>query len=305
MKIRSRTREVIAAASLVAVLVLVFASPALAADGSKYDAIVVFNGGVHVAEEDAAQDVVAFNGAITVDGDVSGNVVAFNGPISVQGDVEGDVVALNGRITVTEGASVGGNVQGRFAPIVEDGASIGGNVGTIDFDVFDVAGDIVDIGLWLAISFSTLILAFAMVMFLPKPADRLTAMSVQRAPGAIGWGIALFIGIPVIGAVFSVTIIGLPLGIGLLLLLGPLYAFGYTVTAYAAGRAIVRAPGSRYLAALVGVLILRGVALVPVLGGISWFASTVFGLGLIVVAAAAARPRQGAAVPAPVPGMLR
>jgi hypothetical protein len=284
--------------------VLFAAAPALAADGSRDDAIVVFNGDVHLGAEDAAEDVVAFNGSVTVDGDVSGNIVAFNGPVTVTGDVSGDVVALNGRIRVAEGAIVGGHVQGRFSPIIEDGASVAGNVGTIDADAFDVAGDLVDLGLWAAISFSTLILAFVMVMFLPRAADKLFTGARERSPAAIGWGVGLFIGLPIIGAVLAATLIGLPLGVGLFLLLAPLYAFGYTIASYALGRAIVGPPGSRYLAALVGVGIMRGVALIPVVGGLAWFAATVFGLGIIVVAAAAARPREASGIPSPVPGLL-
>ncbi|MGH2806310.1 MAG: hypothetical protein ACRDKT_03445 [Actinomycetota bacterium] len=304
-KLWTRTLEVAAVASLVAVLVLLVASPAFAADGSKDEAIVIFNGDVRVGTADAAGDVVAFNGSITIDGDVDGNVVALNGPIEVAGDVTGDVVALNGRIRVAEDATIGGNVQGRFAPIIEDGASVDGNVGTIDIDAFDVAGDIVDIGLWLAISFSTLVLAFGLVLFLPRASDQIASMSGGRAPAAIGWGLALFIGIPIVGALFAATLIGLPLGVGLLLLIAPLYAIGYTIAAYVLGRSIVRPPGSRYLAALVGVAIMRGVALLPVLGGLTWFGATVFGLGIIVVATAAARPRAASGMPAPVPGLLR
>src|SRR3712207_7622616 len=58
-------------------------------------------------------------------------------------------------------------------------------------DALPISGDLVDAGLWVAITFSTLILAFALVMFLPRAADRFTTSSSDNTAAAIGWGIAL------------------------------------------------------------------------------------------------------------------
>lgn len=83
----------------------------------------------------------------------------------------------------------------------------------------------------------------------------------------------------------------------MLVSLVPLYAIDYVAAAYWLGRRIIVARRSRALAAIVGVAILRVVALVPVLGGLTWFAATLFGLGLLVLAA---RPRDRAgSTPAP------
>jgi len=70
----------------------------------------------------------------------------------------------------------------------------------------------------------------------------------------------------------------------LLLALLPIYAIGYTTSAFLLGRAIVRPPTSRFLAFLAGWGILRAIALVPGLGILAWFGATVFGLGALVVA---------------------
>ena len=44
-------------------------------------------------------------------------------------------------------------------------------------------------------------------------------------------------------------------------------------------------PGSRYVAFLVGWLILRGIGLIPFLGGLVWVVASIGGLGAIVIAA--------------------
>jgi hypothetical protein len=55
-------------------------------------------------------------------------------------------------------------------------------------------------------------------------------------------------------------------------------------TAWILGRSLLRPPTAWVVAFLVGWVILRVVALVPILGGLVWFAAVVFGLGALVVA---------------------
>jgi hypothetical protein len=78
--------------------------------------------------------------------------------------------------------------------------------------------------------------------------------------------------------------VGIPLGLGVLAALGLIYALGYSATAWILGRRVVHEPTSWVLAFLAGWGILRVVALVPILGGLVWFAAVVFGLGALVVA---------------------
>jgi hypothetical protein len=47
--------------------------------------------------------------------------------------------------------------------------------------------------------------------------------------------------------------------------------------------------GGRILAFVIGLLILRVLALVPFLGGLVWFLATILGLGALLVAAQRAR----------------
>jgi hypothetical protein len=63
-----------------------------------------------------------------------------------------------------------------------------------------------------------------------------------------------------------------------------IYALGYGATAWIVGRRILREPTAWILAFLVGWGILRVLALIPILGGLVWFAAVVFGLGALLVA---------------------
>jgi hypothetical protein len=101
---------------------------------------------------------------------------------------------------------------------------------------------------------------------------------------SIGWGLLAFFGLPILGVIALVTIVGIPLGLGLLAALILIYAIGYTASAWILGRRIVHEPTGWLLAFLAGWAILRVAALVPVLGGLVWFAAVVFGLGALLVA---------------------
>jgi hypothetical protein len=112
---------------------------------------------------------------------------------------------------------------------------------------------------------------------------------------AIGWGLLVFFGLPILAIIALVTLVGIPLGLDLLAALGLIYALGYGATAWIVGRRILREPTAWILAFLVGWGILRVLALVPILGGLVWLAAVVFGLGALLVAIWRARTTSRAA----------
>ena len=80
------------------------------------------------------------------------------------------------------------------------------------------------------------------------------------------------------------TLVGIPLGLYLLGALALIYTVGYVVALVAVGGMLMRSNPSRYLVFLVGWLVLRLLALIPVAGGLLWFLASVWGLGLLAVA---------------------
>ena len=116
---------------------------------------------------------------------------------------------------------------------------------------------------------------------------------------SIAWGLALFFGLPILAIVALVSLVGIPLGLGVLAGLGLIYALGYRASAWVLGRAILRGPTAWIVVFLVGWAILRVAALIPILGGLVWFAAVVFGLGVLVVAVWRARstPQTAPATP--------
>ncbi len=119
-----------------------------------------------------------------------------------------------------------------------------------------------------------------------------TRREPRRGP-RLGWGVAAFAGLPLLGIVALVSLVGLPLGLALLLALALLFSVGYAYSAWAIGRLLWRPPRNRALAFLFGWLFVRVIALAPVVSGISWALGAVFGLGAVAVAVWRARQAGG------------
>jgi hypothetical protein len=234
---------------------------------------------------------------------VKGDVVSFSGRVRILGgNVSGDVVSFSDPIIVGPGSRVGGDLNyGDEKPVVAPGASVAGETKKIDVgDAFPFGGYGFLLLVWLAVSISSLILGLVLLAFAPRAADAAVVVRRDAIWPAVGWGALIVFGLPILAVIALVTLIGIPLGVGLLLALIPIYSVGYVAGAWLLGKLILGAPTtSRYVAFLVGWGILRVVALIPVLGGLAWLVATVFGLGTLLVAAWRARGPGAVAPPPP------
>jgi hypothetical protein len=281
-------------------LVLGLTTPAWAQAAQTTEAFVVLSGRADVPEGQTVGDLVVFHGSADVAGTVDGSLTAFDAPVTISGRVNGDVVAFNGRVELRSGANVTGDVVSQQAPVVASGATIGGTTKRVqtntNWEGFGWAGKL---AWWLAVSVSTLVVGLVLVWLLGRGAARILEAGRTRIGPSIGWGLLLFFGLPILAVIALVTVVGIPLGIGLLAGLLLIYALGYSAAAWILGRSIVRGPTtSWFVAFLAGWAILRIVALIPILGGLVWFAAVVFGLGALAVAIWRARSASQAAASA-------
>lgn len=286
-----------AAALLISVLaVLALAGPAQASNDQ-----VVITGDVNVPRGQTVGDIVIVDGSVRIQGRVTGDVIAVSAPVRINGPVEGDVVGLAERVVIGPGGRVSGDLS--YAdkdPVITVPGAVGGKTEKLDAgDWFTPWGVLAAwLALWLAMSISTLLLGLALLWLAPRSLEAALEMARTQTGQAIAIGLAVFFGLPAVAVLLMVTVLGLPLGIALLLALLPIYAIGYTTSAFLLGRAIVRPPTSRFLAFLAGWGILRAIALVPGLGALAWFGATVFGLGALTVALW--RSRRGPVATAPL-----
>ena len=301
----SNSRRLIRALAAAGVLLLSVAGPASAQDdgsGAGENDQVVLTGQLLIEADRTVDTAVIFNGRATVEGTVREDLFVMNGDTEISGTVNGDVVVFNGDVAVLSGAEIGGDLVTQSTPQVEAGATIRGsqtNIATkFDYDVGAFAGRFV---WWLGYTVSVLILGLLLLAFAPHLDEAVVETIRARLGSSIGWGVALFFLLPIAAILLLVTVVGIPLGLFVMLALALIYTIGYAVATHGVGRLVMRS-SSRNVAFLIGLVILRALALIPVVGGLLWLLASVWGLGLLAVAIRAGRtPRAVTTAGAPPP----
>ena len=302
-------RRVLAAAFVIGAMVALAAGPA-AAQGTGdnvRDQITsrrIGVGNVYVAANEAIDSpVVAIDGNAKVDGSttegvfvvsgnaiingrVGGSVVVLDGNAKITGTVVGEVVALRGRAILTDTAVVRGDVRSSDEPRVASGAKVRGEIKNVDVTgMFTALGFSLLAFFWLAVTVSTAVLGAILLALFGRPFDT-AAATARTDPGkAIGWGLLLAVGLPVISVAAVFTLVGFPFGLGTAGALGVLGALGYITSALWLGRLMIKAPRNIFGAFFAGWAILRVLALIPGIGVLVWHAAAIFGIGALTVAA--------------------
>jgi cytoskeletal protein CcmA (bactofilin family) len=287
-------RRLSSAATLLALAALIAPAAVSAASstgGESGDTVVVISGDVVVHRGETVDGVFIASGDATIAGRVDGDVIVLSGDALVSGTIDGDLFTASGTSRLLPSAEVDGDVgYGDEHPRIALDARVHGDVTKQNWPelggLFSWIGGIL---FWLAVSLSLLVLGALLLLIAPRAADSLEARSRERAGPTIAIGIAILIVAPLTAVLAGITLLGLPLAIGIGLALLPFGAVAYAVAAYALGRRILKPPRERMLSFLVGLAILRAAALVPFLGALVGLAALVFGLGLIGAAIGAAR----------------
>jgi hypothetical protein len=226
-------------------------------------------------------------------------VVAFNGSVTIDGTVVRDVVVFHGVLRVGSGAQVGGSVYADDR-MIDPRAQVSGTVNGLSSSAWIPSTFMIGFVVWLAVAISVLVLGLLLLWLVPRGADAAVGVARTAVGPAIGWGLAIVIGLPMLSVAAMATLVGFPLGFGVLLGLILIFAIGQTAGVWVFGRVLIRG-GSRGKAFLLGWAIVSAIALVPFAGGLVWGAATVYGLGVLTVAGYRARraPMAPAVVPSP------
>ena len=241
--------------------------------------LISTSGDLTLPAGEAADMVVVVRGHATIAGDAN-TVVVVDGSAEFTGARTETVIAVRSPVTIGAGTVVAGDVMTLDSVVTRIGD------GQVAGTVRDLGLDIAGFGLLLGPLFIALYAGFALAAIaaalllaaLAARQVRAAESLIRREPASVVIAGLLGIVLPVVlVAMLFVTVVGAPLGLGILLLLWPFVAFlGYLVAAIALGEWILGkmspAPRDRpYAAAIVGVLVLQVVAIWPVLSGIVSF----------------------------------
>jgi hypothetical protein len=274
-------------------ILLVGAVPALAQadellaqpDGN---VLVGIGNDVALASGEEADAIFIVQGAALVEG-VAKAVVAIDADVTVSGTsaaVE-DIFIVGGTLTIEDGATV---EEGAYANTTVTGAElVTGELRDIESDMGEVVAwgaavllavlFFVFIGWLIAILVSSLLL----VAFGTSQARRAAANIGGDTLKTIVAGLVMLILPAIVIGLLFVTVVGIPLAIGLALLWGVVAFLGWLVTGLWIGQAILsrsRTAARPYGAAFLGTLILILVSWIPFVGAILGF----LGLGAVTLA---------------------
>ena len=251
------------------------------------DVQIRINGPVHIAAADVASAVWVINNNATIDGVVREGLVVINGTARITGRVEGSVFVANGRLELAPGARIEQDVMlYRSVMTRAVDAVIAGQVH--NQTAFSIGAG----AIWLTwLSFTIVVLIAGLVFAelgprtLTESAEYLAAhggRSVLTAVVAVGV-------VPTLAFLSFATVVGIPLGLTLLVIVIPALTFlGYLTAGAALGSALVTrltATGvwtNRYRSTLVGLLTLQVLVAVPIIGGLVAIVASLLGVGALI-----------------------
>lgn len=269
-------------------------APALAQDTPE-DVLVRVNGTVDLAPGDAVDVLVAVNTPAQIDGTVRDTLVVANGSATVSGNVEGEAVVYNGEIRLAPTARVAGDLTLIDSQVIqEDGAEVAGSV--VEREGADIvrelnrAGEAISFVAWIGTTILFVAVALTWAAIGGRQLSNVAGLLAARPELAVGWGLVFWIAAPVLAVAAMFTVVGIPLGIALLVVVLPLmWTLGYIVAGTRLGfliddlRGATPDLGRPFQAAVIGVAIFQLVALVPIVGGLIVLLAGLLGAGAIVV----------------------
>ncbi len=247
-----------------------------------------------VGEADVVEAAIVVDGDADVAGHVEDLLLVVNGDADVSGTVDGTVVMINGTLRVADGGMVNDVSLIRSDLEEAPGATVAGEVNEATQWGLWASGAIILFGLafWVAMTFAVLVGALVFAAVAGRQLSEGSRL-MSDAPGqSILSGIIAFVGLPIVAVFAMLTIIGIPLGLGMLLFLLPMLSFlGYIVAGTWLGRLILSRTVARgdgghpYREALVGVLILQLAVLIPGLAPAVFVVGSVWGTGALAYTA--------------------
>jgi cytoskeletal protein CcmA (bactofilin family) len=282
--------------ALVTVALALLLAPARAlAQENTDDVYVRVNGTVDLADDESVDTLVAVNSGADVAGTVRDTLVIVNETATVAGEVDRDAIVVNGTLHLEPTARIGGDVVLINGELTQDGgAEIAGSVversGAAMGAEFRRVTAAVSFVAWLGMTLLFVVVALVWAAVGGRQLSEIAGLLGARPGLAAVAAVIFWVAIPIIAFVAFVTVIGIPIGITLLLVVLPLlWGLGYVATATRLGfflddlRRTTPDLDRPYLEAVLGIVIFQLIGLIPIVGGIVIALAGLFGAGAIVV----------------------
>ena len=298
-------KQLLAIIALVALMLGVTGSAIAADEGLPHTGrvLIVAGGDVNIGFDEQADVVIVIGGDARIAGTVN-TLVIVDGTATVTGATLETIAIVNGTAELARGTTINGDVHHLNSTIDRgDAVQVGGAIKDLtgSFATFGLFLGAAMVVLWIGFGIATLLFALLLVGLAARQVRTATSL-IGREPGrtALVGVLAVFV-TPLLAFLAMATLIGIPTGVGLLVVVWPAVAFvGYVVAAIWLGEWLLyrgrsgERPERPYAPALLGLVVAFVVGLVPLVTAIL----SIFGLGAVVLAGW--RTLRGEGAPRPV-----
>jgi cytoskeletal protein CcmA (bactofilin family) len=259
-------------------------------DGTVGGDVIAIGGSLEIDQNaKITRDVAVIGGEVTLRGSIGRNLIVAAGHVVIAGNIGGNVLVRGGEVIVDAGAVIRGNLTySSEQPVkISPDARISGRVIQEQYPVRPMPSARATRAFRLAFGFVDffwmLVMALVTVALVPHGLS-VTADALSARPwGALGWGFALLIGVPILLVVLVVSLVGIP--VASLLFFAHVLALlaSHAAAALAIGRvALTRA--SAYGQVAVGVVIIAVATHLPVIGFFLRLLVVAVGVGAVAIA---------------------
>ncbi|TGC09196.1 hypothetical protein CUN85_07475 [Methanolobus halotolerans] len=254
--------------------------------GEVRDDLIIASGDALVASRSTIGGELSFrSGHMQMLGSVAGDAMGSGGEITVGGQIDGHADLEAGELTILPAAGIGGNLRymsPERATIPE--GTVGGDVEFIQ----GVEGD-ADEGIgvfsviwWLFQYVVLTIIGLVVIAIWPKKMNALAERTRTSPVKAFLTGLGLMLGAWILAALLLITLVGIPIGVLIILLILAVLYFARVITGLWIGKYIFAKIGheSKHWHELVlGVLILLLLSDLPLVGWLVYLVATFIPLG--------------------------
>ncbi|RLM59280.1 polymer-forming cytoskeletal protein [Halobellus sp. Atlit-31R] len=247
---------------------------------------------------------------------IGGSLEAGAADVRLAGAVDGDVTVGADTLTVAPTATIGGSLTydaGQFT--LADGATVAGEVTRDESlvvagpEIFGAGGGagLPTIPAWIGAVYgalANLVLGAVLLVVAPNFARRLVDVGQTETLRSGGIGLLALIGTPIVLLLLLLTIVGIPISLAGIVAFALLLWVASVYGSIVLGTWLVSLldAENRWLALLVGVLVVALLGAVPILGGLVQLAVLLVGLGAFVIAVRGVRREPDEETGAPVGG---
>ena len=196
---------------------------------------------------------------IDMEGRIGGNMRAAAARITITGKISGKADLLAERIVIASGAAIAGDLiyRSEAKPEIAEGATIGGKIRRIEIDKSNLSAigfSILGIGMFITLSWTVAMLLLIIIVQLAFPGLMTVAAGQLQANlwSHLGRGIAGFLLASALAGLLFASILGIPLGIALFLVIAIVWLLGLVTVSNCIGlliRSVGRGPVDIQLAA--------------------------------------------------------